>query len=122
MKTSFIKILIFGLFLNLSCEKKNYSSRCYSAKILKISCGGTVLQLLNVENIGVDWRNSENNADYKNCVLAGIISPQTKSLGDTVYISFNKVDFFLKGNFCDIGGLPSTKIEVKDFYTKSCLN
>lgn len=116
-----VAIIVFVCFLNFSCEKDNDAKQCYSAKILKISCGGTVLQLLQENNLGEEWRDADDNTLYSNCVLAETIPSENKMPNNTIYIEFEKVNSFSTGNFCDIGGLPSTKIEIKNVYNNSCL-
>lgn len=118
----YLFIPFFILLLNFSCNKNDNNSICYQAKILKISCGGSVLQLLTEKKIGEEWHDFDNNSIYQNCVLAGIIPSENKIVGDTINIEFNKVTTFSSGNFCDIGGLPSTKIEIKNLYSTSCAN
>lgn len=120
---NYLIIVTITLF-NISCEKAISKNGCYAAKILKTSCGGSVLQLLSKENIGEEWRDASSNTDstnYRNCVLVGMIPGESKTVGDTLHIDFQKVDFFQNGDFCDIGGLPSTKIEIKNLYTDDCL-
>lgn len=122
MKNSILSftVLIFVLLLNFGCEKSNNAKQCYSAKILKISCGGIVLQLPEDNNIGEEWSNADDDTLYPNCVLAGALPSKGNVSGDTIYIEFKGVDTFSTGNFCDIGGLPPTKIEIQNMYNNSC--
>lgn len=107
-------LLLFNIiFLGFSCEKINEEDNCYSVKILKSTCGGVVLEILSDKIIGVEWVDfSENAKTYKNCVLVDKIEGLNKNTGDILTIDFKKVDNFKEGNFCDIGNLPSTKIEI----------
>ncbi len=123
MKSLNLYICILGISVStvFSCEK-NYAKKCYDVKIIKISCGGTVVQFLSEEQIGETWKDaSGNSAIYQNSVLAGNIPTEKLKVGDVISLNFEKVASFSSGNFCDIGGLPSIKIEGKNFY-ESCSN
>lgn len=105
-------------------EKENY----FSGKIIVFTCGGTVLQFINTDDIiGETWRNfmvqyGEPVKSYPNCVLVGNLhtfipaNELREKEGDTIFFNYRKVDFFTVGGpWCLIGGLPKTQIEISDF-------
>jgi len=120
-----MKNLLFGIWIVIisssSCERdsnKLTCTTCPTAKIILYSYGGTVLQLLDSSNIGETWSNFLVTPilEYTDCVLAGNL-PNTKSnVGDIISFNYKVVDIFSSGIFCDIGGLPKTKIEVTDLF------
>lgn len=106
-------------------DKENY----FPGKIIKHTCGGTVLQLINSnDTIGEPWRNfmvyyGEPVISYPDCVLAGnlqaFLRPDKifEMEGDTLFLKYYKVDFFkIGGPWCAIGGLPGILIEISDIF------
>ena len=120
-----MKTLLFAIWIviisSTSCERESNKltcTTCPTAKIILYSCGGTVLQLLDSSNIGETWSNFFETPilEYNDCVLAGNL-PNTKSnVGDIISFNYKVVDNFSSGIFCDIGGLPKTKIEITDLF------
>ncbi|OPZ91582.1 MAG: hypothetical protein BWY74_01921 [Firmicutes bacterium ADurb.Bin419] len=126
MKTKKIRQLtIFLLSLPLcittlaGCEK-NGKSEYSVGQIIEITCGGTVIKFLANEKIGEDWVDNFSSPvlSYANCVLVGNLSEENYKKGDTIYFDYLEVDTFKNGNFCDIGGLPTIKIEISQLLTK----
>ena|SRR5664279_911671 len=119
MKT-FIKLLIiFGILFcsAISCKKIPQKETSFTAKILLLSCGGTVIQFLDTDSIvGETWDNFFSNpvVIYTNCALVGNLPMRKFKEGETIGFNYEKVIFFKPGFFCDIGGLPKTKIEISD--------
>jgi hypothetical protein len=131
---STIKLLFFwSILVNLafSCEKITEKStiECSSGKIIKNTCGGTVLQFIKTnEIIGETWddfmvQQSLPVLSYSNCVLVGnyntfIPSSELSEMeGDTIFFNYRKVEFFkIGGPWCDIGGLPKTLIEISEIF------
>jgi len=117
-------LIVYSIFnMAFSCEKiTEKSSEIYSTgKIIKITCGGTVLQFIDTDEIiGETWNNwmvpqGSPIISYSNCVLVGHIPINEFIEGDTIFIKYNKVDFFtIGGPWCAIGGLPKTLIEISD--------
>ncbi len=127
-------LLVCGIFIctAFSCEKisekisekgENYSS----GEIIKITCGGIVLQFINTDEIiGETWDNwmvlpGSPVISYSNCVLVGNLhtfipsNELREKVGDTIFLNYKKVDFFTVGGpWCAIGGLPKTKIEISE--------
>ena len=106
-----------------SCEKIPkglYADEYISGKIIQITCGGTVVQLVDTNKIvGETWDNFFVTpiVSYSNCVLVGNLSSSNFNSGDTIYFNCKIVDFFsIGGPWCDIGGLPSIKIEITDLF------
>jgi len=113
-----------------SCEKNSDESDkddYMSGRIIKITCGGTVVQFIDTsQTIGETWNNYFVTpiVNYSNCVLVGNLSSGECSEEDTLYFNYRKVDSFtIGGPWCDIGGLPKTKIEITDlFNSKNFIN
>ncbi|MFA5817754.1 MAG: hypothetical protein WC854_00560 [Bacteroidales bacterium] len=110
-----------------TCEKMSEKDNYSSGKIIKHTCGGTVLQFINTDDIiGETWRNfmvqyGEPVKSYPNCVLVGNLhtfipaNELREKEGDTIFFNYRKVDFFTVGGpWCLIGGLPKTQIEISD--------
>jgi len=115
MKTILKILFICGIIVltAFSCEKNSDESDkddYLSGRIIKITCGGTVVQFIDTsQTIGI--------VNYSNCVLVGTLSSGECSEGDTLYFNYRKVDSFtIGGPWCDIGGLPKTKIEITDLF------
>jgi hypothetical protein len=105
----------------LSCSKKNVidESYCNNAKIIKTTCGGLVVQLLKSSTAGETWidASSANKNTYDKCVLLRSLPGNNPNDGTIISINYVIVNKFDHGNFCEIGGLPSTKIELRELYT-----
>lgn len=118
-------LLLLGLTIlaSFSCNEDN-GSNCYSGKIIEMTCGGTVVQLLTKETIGEEWINNFSTPalEYTNCVLVGNLPEENYEKGDVIYFDYEKVEVFTTGNFCDIGGLPNIKIEILELYTSNCID
>ena len=123
------KLILFflsGLIIltYFSCEKDSNKQTsttcptCPTAKIIVYSCGGTVLQLLDSSNIGETWSNFFETPilEYKDCVLAGNLPDSKSDVENIISFNYKVVDKFSSGFFCDIGGLPKTKIEITDLF------
>lgn len=120
MKYIRILILLCGIhaIIAFSCNKEN-EFECSTGKIIEITCGGTVVQFLVKEQIiGEEWNDNFSTPvlSYENCVLVGNLPIESCEKGDTLYFSYRIVKAFTSGNFCDIGGLPGTKIEVSELF------
>jgi len=125
-------LLVCGIFICMafSCEKiseKSEKEDYSSGEIIKITCGGIVLQFIHADEIiGETWDNwmvlpGSPVISYSNCVLVGNLhtfipaNELREKVGDTIFLNYRKVDFFTVGGpWCDIGGLPNTKIEISD--------
>ena len=118
-----IGILGVCILTAFSCEKDNNEQKCYAGRVIQVSCGGTVIQLLSESKIiGETWENHFKSPSlrYENCVLAGNLPAEKQREGDTIHFSYKKVASFSEGNFCDIGGLPITKIEILKIFNQNC--
>ncbi|MEI6048443.1 MAG: hypothetical protein WCS03_06055 [Bacteroidota bacterium] len=119
MKT-FIKLLIIlGIVFSsaVCCKKIPQKETSSTAKIILLSCGGTVIQFLDSDSIvGETWDNFFSNpvVIYTNCSLVGNLAMSKFKEGDTINFNYEKVIFFETGIFCNIGGLPKIKIEISD--------
>ncbi len=120
MKTTILKFSAFLLLISLmgaGCEKEGKSE--YSkGQILAITCGGTVIQFLNATHkVGEKWSNNFSNPvkSYENCVLTGDFLVGEYNEGDIIYFDYKEVEI-LDGDFCDIGGLPASLIEIIELY------
>jgi len=136
MKSIVKLLLVCSIFVSLafSCEKitekaekKAEKENYFSGKIIKFTCGGTVLQFINTAEIfGETWNNwmvpsGAPVLTYPNCVLAGNLhtffgaDEIWEREGDTIFFLFNKVEFFtIGGPWCLIGGLPKTNVEISE--------
>ncbi len=118
MKCNRIITLLLGsyAFMAFSCDKEN-EFEFSTARILEITCGGVVVQFLGTDQIiGEKWNDNFSIPvlNYENCVLVGNLQAEKHEKGDTIYFNYRKVEAFTSGIFCDIGGLPETKIEVSE--------
>jgi hypothetical protein len=111
---------IFGALILVNCKHEDSFTKepDYIGKGIYISCGGTVVQFLNSDTLGETWTNPfiSPNIEFKNCVLVGNLSTSFARADTTFGFNFKFVNNFSKGNFCDIGGLPKTKIEIVDLF------
>jgi len=115
---SFFLLILTLVLINCSREDKIAKEPDYVGKVILVSCGGTVIQLLNSDTLGETWTNHfiSPNLEYKNCVLVGNLNPSIAK-SDTIFgLNFKFVDSFSSGIFCDIGGLPKTKIEIQELF------
>jgi hypothetical protein len=117
----YFKLLIFleiAAIIGMSCENSEKTKPDYIGKVILQSCGGTVMQLLDPKNYGESWTNhyTDPTYTYENCVLVGNLSPSIAVIDTIIGFDFKPVTFFSQGNFCDIGGLPNTKIEIVKLY------
>lgn len=89
-----------------------------SGRIIEDTCGGTVIQVLSTD-IGEEWVNIFGNSEkYKNAVLSNLEINGDFELNQLVSFNFREVEYF-EGFYCDIGGLPDTKIEILDIKKKN---
>lgn len=118
--TTFLLLLpLCVVLLGAGCEK-NDESEYFTGQIIEITCGGTVVKFLTDEIIGEEWVDhfSSPVLSYTNCVLAGNLSEENYEKSDIIYFNYEQVDAFNNGNFCDIGGLPTIKIEITELFSK----
>jgi hypothetical protein len=109
-------MFLFGtlIIMSFSCREEK-ELECSTGKILEITCGGVVIQFLNTDQIiGEKWNDNFSSPvlNYDNCVLVGNLPLETYEKSDTIYFDYEKVDDFSNSNFCDIGGLPRTRILI----------
>ncbi len=119
MKTNLFYTML--MLLLLSCAKQEEEAveqYCNNVKIIKITCGGTVVQILKPENVGNVWidASAAEKPNYNNCVLVGNMPSDKQNEGSTISVKYQTVGQFGDGNFCDIGGLPTTKVNVLKLY------
>ncbi|MFN0255189.1 hypothetical protein [Pedobacter ureilyticus] len=119
MKINPIYMLV--ILLALSCDKQDEKAEvqyCNNAKIIKTTCGGTVVQILKPENVGDAWidASTAEKPTYNNCILLGNIPLNKQKEGSTISIKYQIVSQFGNGNFCDIGGLPPIKASILNIY------
>ena len=102
------------LFLFETGRSQNEVSEIVTARILKPTCGGTVMQIVNSSFKGENWKFFSNLEDpfdtsnpaatYENGVLVGNVPLDCRIIGDT--IQFPYIQGLTSRNYCDIGGLP----------------
>ena len=119
MKAHIFHILV--ILLMFSCSEQDHEKEeqyINNAKVIKATCGGTVVQILKPGNIGSNWIDATepDKPIYMNCVLIGNIPSDKRTKGSIISIKYEIVDQFEEGNFCDIGGLPPIKAWVVQFY------
>ena len=115
--STIIFLILILPFLSCSSKDKIKEEPDYVAKVVCISCGGTVVQLLNSDSLGETWTNFfiTPNKEYKNCILVNLNSSFAKT--DSIFgLNLRFVDYFSSGYFCDIGGLPKTKAEIQELF------
>ncbi|WP_293302672.1 hypothetical protein [Pedobacter sp. UBA4863] len=113
------------ILLAFSCDKQDEKAEvqyCNNAKIIKTTCGGTVVQILKPENVGNVWTDASaaEKPTYNSCVLVGNIPSDKQKEGIVISIKYQIVSQFGDGNFCDIGGLPTIKVNVMKLY-ENCM-
>jgi len=90
--TNRLVMLLIMLSIAVGC-KKQVSQECIQAKIIRITCAGTVMQALNKETIGEDnWSDMFTNIQYDHVFGVAnscMIGSQYKT-SDTVYITIGK--------------------------------
>ncbi|MFC4213150.1 hypothetical protein ACFOWA_18300 [Pedobacter lithocola] len=122
MKIKCFSLLICSLLLlGAQCKKDENDidqSLCNNAKVIRSTCGGIVIQLLKRNDIGSSWTDPSvtNGPAYPNCVLTNTLPTDKNKQGQPLSIKFEVVTQFEGGNLCDIGGLPSNKISIKEFF------
>ena len=120
IKHFFLLICCFPILAS-QCKKERNNideSLCSNAKVIKVTCGGIIIQLLKRTDIGSVWRDPtlSNGASYPNCVLIGKLADDQMDQGQVLSIKFEVVEFLGEGNYCEIGGLPNTKISIMEYY------
>lgn len=117
---SHIFYILLALLVSSCSKQQNEAEEQYfnNAKIIKATCGGTVVQILKPDNVGSSWIDATepNKPSYVNCVLIGNIPSEKQLTGSIISIKYEIVNQFEDGNFCDIGGLPPIKAMVIQFY------
>ena len=114
--------IFYFLFVLLifSCAKQDDDAGeqyCNNARVIRPTCGGTVVQILRPDNIGREWTDffTPDKPSYANCVLVGNI-PQEKQVENSIISIKYKIVEQLDGLFCEIGGLPSVNAKVVKLY------
>ena len=121
MRTILIFILmVIPFFFETGCSE-NEVSEMLTARILKPTCGGTVMQIVNGSLKGEDWKFFSNlegpfdmsnpAATFENAILVGNVPLDRRIMGDTLQFSYSQG--LTAGNYCDIGGLPKLTISVE---------
>lgn len=103
-------LLVIGVFC--SCEKTTIKDPL-TAVILAHTCGGTIIKFSSTE-VGEEWINNFDDGQiYTNVALTNDLEVEGYQKGDSIQFNFIKVNK-LEGNFCDIGGLPETKVHLSN--------
>jgi hypothetical protein len=106
--------LPFTLANCTSNDPESQFSQVVTAKIIQPTCGGTVMQVIDGEVKGEDWKSfftsSNQTAPYENSVLVGNVPVDRQIPGDVLQFSYTPGLTF--GQFCEIGGLPKSTISV----------
>lgn len=93
MKNKMMLLLLILTATTLSC-KKEVKSDCLQAKVIRITCASTVIQVLNNHSIGEDgWMDTfNNNSPYDNVFTAAnpCHIPSEYKVGDVLYITIGK--------------------------------
>ena len=120
-------ILLISWFLLVSsgCSKETLDAGgdYVKARVMYVSCGGTVLQFIkSTNNLGKDWLwfknktgpfDSTNPAEtYPECVTAFDIPAKSEVVGDTLEFTYSQLQS-PRGTVCAIGGLPNVYISVR---------
>ena len=106
-KVFFRLSLALVLFGSYSCEKEETGE--FTAEVLEVTCGGTVIQFSDAR-VGEDWRSYLDGELYQNVALTGLL-PEEVAEGQLLQLDYKEVEF-LDGIYCAIGGLPDTSVEV----------
>jgi hypothetical protein len=117
-------VILFGLIVLVfsSCEKTSNKQNCYTGKMICSTCGGVIIQILDSTDVGETWSNFFVTpiVEYKNCVLAPSIGYSKSNEQSEIYFNFTIVDKLSGGPYCDIGGLPNTKIKITEIFDTKC--
>ena len=120
-------ILLISWFLLVSsgCSKETLDAGgdYVKARVMYVSCGGTVLQLLDSTSItGTNWRwfrnltgpldASNSPQDYRHCITAFDIPSDRETISDTLEFTYKKLSG-PPSPICTIGGLPNAYISVR---------
>ncbi|WP_342088072.1 hypothetical protein [Dyadobacter sp. OTU695] len=113
-------LMVIPFVFETGCTE-NEVSEIVTARILKPTCGGTVMQIINGSLKGEEWKffanlegpfdSSSPAATYENAVLVGNVPLDRRVIGDTLQFSY--IQGLTDGNYCEIGGLPKLTISVE---------
>jgi hypothetical protein len=120
MMRTILSFIFMALLFGTGCSEKEVSE-IVTARILKPTCGGTVMQIINATFKGEDWNffvnldgaldSSNPPTTYENAVLVGNVPLNRQISGDTLKFSYTQG--LSGGNYCDIGGLPKVVVSVQ---------
>lgn len=109
-------VFLFAMvLLGSSCSKEEATTPEYlEGKVLHVSCGGTVIQILSDRELGESWTDflRENPEELENVVLASNVPLERQVEGTGLLFTYKPVEYFSGNNYCEIGGLPGKKIEL----------
>jgi hypothetical protein len=125
MKKVIILILAIGLFA-FSCEDQDLKSDCILGKYIGSYCEGAVVQILDNNKIGRDWKSMFSDEVYTNSVVASIdtlmakgLAPDFFSTDSVFYFKYRNGGYARKQfNVCE----PSAFITITFISKKPCLN
>jgi hypothetical protein len=107
-----IATLLLTLFCISSCIEDNIGNSCVKGRYIGTYCEGAIIEILDDNNIGIDWVGMFNSNKYTNSIVASI---------DTVFLSEinNREEiekFILDGNTFyfqyKLGGYPRKKFNI----------
>ncbi len=114
-------ILILSLVLGImtlfsGCKEKKSippdENEIAIGRILRFSCGGTVVQVIENDNIiGQDWSwawDGDGRQTYENCITLIHETKTGLNVGDSIRFSYQSDYIDFGKQYCDIGGLPYT--------------
>ena len=105
----YINYLFLLLAIVVASCQKTHVNRTEKAVVIQNTCGGTVIDFIS-SDFGEEWNNFfEDSAFYLNAAITENLIEKGFQKGDTISFSYEEV-LQLNGKFCDIGGLPETKV------------
>ena len=125
MEKQILSLLVILITMTLSCQKQ-VTTNCLQAKIIRVTCANTVIQVLNNNSVGEDgWLDTfNNNARYDNVFAASNAChiPSEYKVGDLVYITIDKSG----PNDCIVCAMydapPKVSFHVKSIANLPCIN
>lgn len=121
----FIMLALTPCLLEGGCRRDRTSDEVMkevvAARILRPTCAGTSMQLIDASFGGETWRcyvYKDGEFDrlspmetYENCVLVVNVPLERNVVGDTLLFTYTKGS--IPGNYCDLGGLPNQTISLE---------
>ena len=122
MQRGFLLAFLWAIVVGCSKNELSADGQFVKARVLYVSCAGTVLQFIDpTGTIGTDWRwfanlkepfdASNPTAFYPKAVTAFAIPPSRQAIGDTLAFTYSELTE-PSSLVCALGGIPTCYISV----------